>query len=57
MVAGGEPLRAGPMVGLVHGVNTRPQVCWVSSARGADAREAHFLVECDFKNGALLFGK
>ena len=32
-------------VGLVHGVNTRPLVCWVSSARSADARKARFLVE------------
>ena len=32
-------------MGLVHGVNTRPLVCRVSSARSADAREARFLVE------------
>ena len=36
-------------MGLVHGVNTRPLVCWVSSARSADAREARFLVEFSLK--------
>ena len=30
---------------MVHGVNTRPLVCRVSSARSADAREARFYGE------------
>ena len=40
-------------MGLVHGVNRRPLVCWVSSARSADAREARFLVELKFKRNAV----